>query len=443
MSGAAAVTGTASVTINNGGNPGGALGVTITASPSPALVGQTVTFVALPTGGTGSYTYLWSGDCTGTGSTCQKTFGAAGIYTVSVLLSSGGQGVTGTASVTVNNGNNNCTPNYQQRCIGSNIFWYDSCGNQGSLIQYCSNGCSGNTCINGCVGNSCNSCSSGYQQRCLGNNLYWFDSCGNQENFIQYCANGCYGNSCQNNNYNYNNYNNYTNYNSNTILTVSKTVRDLTTGTGFSNSTTANPSDVLMFLITIQNSGNQTANNVFVRDTLPANLFYNNQLIVACTGNDGYNNSCNSNYNYSGSVTSGLNLNTIYGGQTVTISYQTQVASAANFPYGTTTLSNNVSVASSQIGYTPTSNATVIVTRGGAVLGASTVNYPSTGLTNNFWVDSFFLPLLLTLIGLGMWKTGMFVSIEKWLNKQKKTSKEFRADKELANRIANIQKFSK
>ena len=64
---------------------------------------------------------------------------------------------------------NTCTSNYQQRCVGNNIYWYDSCGVQGSLIQYCSNRCSGSTCIT-------NYCTQNSSQRCSGSNLYWYDS---------------------------------------------------------------------------------------------------------------------------------------------------------------------------------------------------------------------------------------------------------------------------
>jgi uncharacterized repeat protein (TIGR01451 family) len=219
-------------------------------------------------------------------------------------------------------------------------------------------------------------------------------------------------------------------------LTVIKTVRNLTSGSGFTSSTYASPSDMLMFMITLQATGNHDIQNVFVRDTLPTNLIYNNQLIVACTTN--YNNCTNNNYNYSGNISSGITLNTIYAGQTVTITYQTQVASAQNFAFGTTTLYNNVSVISSN-GTNGTSNASVIVTRG-SVLGASTI---STGLTNNFWVDSFLLPLLITLIGLWMWRSGMFFGIEKWLDNKKKIRRGYKAEKELSNRIAMIQKTEK
>jgi len=197
---------------------------------------------------------------------------------------------------------------------------------------------------------------------------------------------------------------------------------------------------MLMFMITLQNSNSQDAQNVFVRDNLPSNLIYANQLVVACTSNNGNNNNCsNSNYNYSGNITSGINLNTIYAGQTVTVTYQAQVAGVQNFSFGTTTLNNNVSVTSSQSGSAQTSNASVIVTRS-TVLGASTV---STGLTNNFWVDSFFLPLLIALIVIWMWRMGMFIVIERWLDKRKKVVRGYRAKKELFSRISEIKKSGK
>ena len=364
------------------------------------------------------------------------------------------QTCTNGCSGNVCNPTTTCTKNYQQRCVGNSIYWYDSCNSQGDFIQTCQNGCSGNvcnpvqncipyshqqcsgnsiywydscgyqgafvqTCANGCSGNVCNptqTCSQNSYQQCVGNSIYWYDSCGSQGAFVQTCANGCSGNVCQNNSVG--------------TLTVAKTVRNLTTGTSFVNSTYASPSDMLMFMITLQASGNQSVQNVVVRDTIPAGLIYNNQLTVACAGNNG---NCN---NYSGDIISGLNLNTISAGQTVTITYQAQLASAPNFSFGTTTLNNSTTVSGSQIGYTPTSSASVVVTKAG-VLGASTV---STGLTNNFWVDSFFLPLLITLIFIWMWRAGMFIAIEKWLNGKNKTLRGYKAEKELSARIAKIKK---
>ncbi len=99
-----------------------------------------------------------------------------------------------------------CTSHAYQSCSGNNLYWYNSCGNQQEIAQYCLNGCNGNTCQNY---NNYGNCTYHSYQSCSGNNLYWYDSCGNQQGIAQYCSNGCYGNSCQNNN-NYNNYGNCT-----------------------------------------------------------------------------------------------------------------------------------------------------------------------------------------------------------------------------------------
>lgn len=489
---------------------------------------------------------------------------ATGCYSDICLLQTAGSNPTVTCNSNSDCGTNAFTgsPFCQQNNVYQNYVTY-TCNNAGSANSFCSNStsaqlknnCSGNqACSNGSCGQNCSSNS--YQQ-CVGNNLYWFDSCGVQQNLIQYCPNGCYNNLCQNsnnnvsvqtnpatniynnqvtlngylysynnnnnnnnnnynnnycsnyvwfqygpsssygsetihqsqnytgsfsqtvnlynNNYNYNSYNNYNNGsyhfraaaqlcngatvygqdmvftaggNNGNSLTINKTVRNLTSGnSNWSSTAYASPSDTLMFMITLQASG-QDVQNVFVRDLLPQNLIYKNQLVVACTNNNNYNynnynnyNNCSTgNYNnYSGDIMSGINIGTIYAGQTMTITYQAQVAPIQNFAYGTSTLNNSVSVTSSNSGYNPTSNASIIVTRT-AVYGASTV---STGLTNNFWVDSFFLPLLLTLIGIWIWRSGIFFGAEKWIDSKKKIRKGYKSEKELANRIAMIRKTEK
>ena len=98
-----------------------------------------------------------------------------------------------------------CIPNSYERCNGNGLYWYDSCGNIGNLVQYCQNGCYNNACQNY---NNYNNCTYHSYETCVGNNLYWYDSCGNQQDLAQYCSNGCNVNSCQTN---YNNYNNYSN----------------------------------------------------------------------------------------------------------------------------------------------------------------------------------------------------------------------------------------
>ena len=184
--------------------------------------------------------------------------------------------------------------------------------------------------------------------------------------------------------YNYNN-----NGNSNGSLLMTKQVIDLSSGNlNWSTSVNASPSDVLDFNITLQ-AYNQNVQNVVVRDILPANLIYKGNLKV------------NANYNYGGDITSGVNIGTVYAGQAVDISYQVQVAPLSSFSYGTTTLTNSATATSSTSG-TQTTNATVIVNKT-LVYGASTV---STGLTNNFFTDSFFLPLLLIVAGVWIYFSG-------------------------------------
>jgi uncharacterized repeat protein (TIGR01451 family) len=376
---------TANCPVVVGSNP---VYVTCLANPTSITSGQATTFIASASGGTGAYTYSWSGACSGVGLTCNNNIYSSGTQTATVTVTSGSQ--TNSATCYVNAGQS-CTPNYQQRCVGTSMYWYDSCGAQGNYVGSCGNTCTPN-----------------FQQRCVGTSMYWYDSCGAQGSYVGSCGQT------------------YTN----ASLTMTKTVRDLTTGTSFSSSTYANPSDMLMYMITLQAGGNQDVQNVVIRDTLPNNIIYNNHLVVA-RNNNSYN-------NYSGDIVYGLNLNTISSGQTVTVTYQAQVASAANFQFGTTTLNNLVSATASNASV-PTATASAIITKS-TVLGASTV---STGLTNNFWVDSFFLPLLIALIGIWMLRAGVFFGVEKWFDDRKKTRRGYKAEKELSSRIETIKKFGK
>jgi len=448
------------------------LTVSCSTTPNPANANQSVSFISSVSGGTGSYIYSWTGACTGSSSTCIDSFSSSGTQTATIHVTSGSQSDSSTCSVSVNQ---NCSPNSYKQCIGNSLYWYDSCGTQGSLYQYCQNGCYNNACQeNSNITVQTNSATNIYSnQATLNGYLYKGNTNSSCNNYVwfQYGTSTSYGQETSHQSQSYTgNFNQtasnlyqgstyhfraaaqdcsgntvygqdmtiYSNNNGGNLI-LAKTVKNLSNSSVFSNSTYASPGDMLMFMITLQANGSDIQ-NVVVRDYLPANLIYNNQLIVACTAsNNNYNNNnynyCNGNYtNYTGNISSGVYLNTIYSGQTITITYQTQVASVTNFAYGSTTLNNSVSATSSN-GNTPTASASVFVTRS-AVYGASTI---STGLTNYFWVDSFFLPLLVTLIGIWMWKSGLFFGIERWFQNKKKTKKAYSAEKELSERIAVIQ----
>jgi hypothetical protein len=77
------------------------LNVTCSASPNPAELKQSVSFIAYASGGTGSYTYTWTQACTCTCKTCTNSFSQAGTYTAKVTVTSGSQTKSASCSVTV------------------------------------------------------------------------------------------------------------------------------------------------------------------------------------------------------------------------------------------------------------------------------------------------------------------------------------------------------
>lgn len=85
-----------------------------------------------------------------------------------------------------------CLQNSYQTCIGNNLYWYDSCGNQQGIAQYCQNGCYGNVCNNNNnyydYNNYNNNCTYHAYKLCSGNNIYWYSSCGAQQDFYASCT---------------------------------------------------------------------------------------------------------------------------------------------------------------------------------------------------------------------------------------------------------------
>ena len=74
------------------------------ASPSSVLIGDSTTFTATASGGTGIYTYLWTGDgsLSGTNVSVQKSYTSAGTKQADVVIASGTQNVTAHCEVAVN-----------------------------------------------------------------------------------------------------------------------------------------------------------------------------------------------------------------------------------------------------------------------------------------------------------------------------------------------------
>ncbi len=283
-----------------------------------------------------------------------------------------------------------CTSNSYQSCVNGNKYWYDSCGNQQSYVGTCGN-------VSTCTSNS--------YQSCVGNYKYWYDSCGNQQSYVGTC----------------NVTNNFGN------LTVTVQVRNLSSGNlTWTNSVAANPSDIIQYNVTVKANNNTIINNVTVKDVLPSNLYYYNNLTIDGVANGG-------------NIITGVNIGSLSYGQTKTIMYQVQVAPAGNFAFGTTTLYDAFTASSSDIyNNSGTGNAAVVVSRSG-VLGVTDV---STGpLTGNFLVDSFLLPLVLAFAGLWLWKSGVLgnLAIAGWVSAKKADLASVAAQTKLESKIAEIK----
>lgn len=92
----------------------------------------------------------------------------------------------------------NCTYHAYKLCVGSNIYWYDSCGTQQDLYTGCYNG---QTCQYGqCTYNpilpqvqQVNTYNPYSTKACYGGSIHWFDSKGVESGLYKNCADS---NSC-------------------------------------------------------------------------------------------------------------------------------------------------------------------------------------------------------------------------------------------------------
>lgn len=309
----------------------------------------------------------------------------------------------------VNVNSNSCTSRSYQQCSGNSVYWHDSCGNRQDVVQVCSAGqnCSGNACVNV----NYNYCSDHSYKQCVNSNaIHWFNSCDAQQDLYQVCSTGqiCSSGACIVSQ-------------QQTGFAITKTVKNLSAGLlNWSNSVSASPSDIVQFTVSVNNYSNQTANNVVVRDSLPANLLFNGNLTI-----DGISNS--------GNIAQGITIGNMSSNQIKIISYQAQVAQGQNFSFGTTTLNNSV-IATGANFNSVTATASVIVLKSG-VLGATTI---STGLTNNILLDSFIIPLLIALFGIWLFRSGL-VGMPAWLVSRRKKIKNISSQRRLENKVSEIR----
>jgi len=199
-------------------------------------------------------------------------------------------------------------------------------------------------------------------------------------------------------------------------FSVKKTIRNLSRGMAYSDAIYAEPGEVLVVGIVVR-AGSDLVSDVVIKDTLPGGLIYQGDLRV-------------DNVLTSGNILTGLNLGTLSAGQQKTITFRADVASAGNFAFGQTELVNVASASSGNV--SRSDEARVLVTRA-AVAGVAT-KVP-TGLTNNFFFDSFFLPLLLTLLIVWLLRSRI-LRLEEWFDLRKKQYQVYKSNKMLQLKIA-------
>jgi len=134
----------------------------------------------------------------------------------------------------------------------------------------------------------------------------------------------------------------------------------------------------------------------------------------------------------SGKILTGLNLGTVYPGQSKTITFEAKVTSADKFIYGITTLTNTAIAYNADTEDTDT--AKVVVTRK-AVAGA--VTEVKTGIVSQA-LDYVLFPLVMTFIIILVFKNYL-IFLNEWLEKGKSRMIEHRSNRSLRRIISRIK----
>jgi len=205
-------------------------------------------------------------------------------------------------------------------------------------------------------------------------------------------------------------------------LDVSKSVKNLSRGDTqwYHSYRSADPDDRLLFQIEIESTGSMEALDVMVKDSLPDNIIYEGNLRI----DDVY-----SSKNIS---TQTINIGDLSPGQIKTITFEAKVASKDKFSYGTTDLINTALVYNTE---TSDSDTCKVIVKKTAVAGA--VTEISTGITNGI-LNSILLPLFIAFAVVWIFRS-KFVGLDKWSEKKKKETEEYRANKLLKKKIAQLR----
>lgn len=221
------------------------------------------------------------------------------------------------------------------------------------------------------------------------------------------------------------NYNNYTTPCTGTscgTIRIEKTGRNLSQNVGeWTHIIPAKAGDVILFKIVITGSNNYDSNNVIVKDVLPANLTYrgnllvNNTPIVGGTGN---------------LFSSGLNLGNLSPNQTKVITFEAQVSASAP----SSAQLKNVSTVYN--GNSSASDNAVVCLSSKKIISIPT--YISTGITDNFLLDSFVIPLVISLFLIFLFKSKI-IRFEEWRELCREKYQDYKSAKMLSIKVNQIK----
>lgn len=201
-------------------------------------------------------------------------------------------------------------------------------------------------------------------------------------------------------------------------LTVNKLVRNVSDGTSYFGSVSADPNETVSFSIQVT-AGNTLLQNIIFKDTLPNKIVYLGNLKI-----DGITST--------GNIISGLNIGNLSANQTKTITFDARIGGPTQFNLGETTLINTALAYTTLVANSDTAKVVVSKKTGGPATDVPT------GLTNNLFLDSFFLPLTITLLIIWVFKSHI-IKFEEWLDLRKKEYQEYRARKLLQLKITKIK----
>ncbi|OGZ19663.1 MAG: hypothetical protein A2626_02945 [Candidatus Nealsonbacteria bacterium RIFCSPHIGHO2_01_FULL_38_55] len=198
-------------------------------------------------------------------------------------------------------------------------------------------------------------------------------------------------------------------------LTIEKLVRNTSDGTAWLDSVSADPGEMLSFSIKIT-ADSSAVQDVILKDALPNRIIFRDNLKI-----DGVYQSSD--------LIAGLNLGTFNSYQSKTITFDAEVANKNMFSVGDTQLINTALVYSTSSSSSDT--AKVVVKK-------ESPTDISTGLTNNIFFDSFFLPLVIALSLVWLFRARI-IRFEEWLDMRNKIYRQFKAKKILQFRCAKIK----